>query len=395
MNHRHIRNAALAACVSLSVPFHAANSSESTLCALPSSALTASVLRSDASPWQGLEAERAVTVAASGTQLRSLVMELAEDTGATFRFATRTVAKRLAESELTLSGDYVVDADQRWTFVENVLADNGYVVTVAQPAGASIFTVHLLNTERPAFTNLNPLEVSFDDRALLAQHPATYFSMLAGTGKAVAYDLANWIQVLAKVDDRLTVAPVGEHELLLRGLGAPLAECVRVLVDVCDLGPDVPDSSMPVGVRSAKGGAAGEGPMRLAATGGKDAPELASELNYIVGEFLRIAPVGREQVLVQAPEGDLDLVSKLIELVSSQPTETVELDYGDERLIYVYTGSLDAKDLGNALRTTLDGGGESARLLPSGDHHLWLRGAEVWTSKVRALVDSPGASRGR
>lgn len=395
MNHRHIRNAALAACVSLSVPFHAANSSESTSRALPSSALTASVLRSDASPWQGLEAERAVTVAASGTQLRSLVMGLAEDTGATFRFATPTVERWLAGSELTLSGDYVVDADQRWTFVEDVLADNGYVLTVAQPAGTPIFTVHSLNTKEAAFTNLNPLMVSFDDHGLLAQHPATYFSMLVDTGELSAHEIASWMRAHAEDDGRSTVMPVDRHALLFRGIGAPLAECVRVLVDVCGLDPD---ASPPVGGRSAKGGAASEAPMRLAATGSKDARELASELNYFVGESLRIAPVGREQVLVQAPEADLDLVSKLIELVSSQPTETVELDYGDERLIYVYTGSLDAKDLGKALRITLDGGGESARLLPSGDHHLWLRGAEAWTSKVRALVESPGGSdspRGR
>ncbi len=398
MNHRYIRNVALAACASLSVPLHAASSSESSSYTSPTSASTASAHPSDASPWEGLEAERAGAVAASGTDLRSLLGGLAEDTGATFRFATPGIEQALSEAELRLSDDYVIDADRRWTFVEGVLADNGYFITVADPAGTSIFTVHQLSAKGPLFTNLTPLEVSPDDRALLEQHPATFGSMLVDTGKASTRDVANWLRALAIGHDRMVVVPVDEHRLLLRGCGAPVAECARLLGNLGALGPDAPDPSMSVVARSASDRAAGEARMRLAATGGKDANDLSFELRYLLGESLRMAPVGGEQVLLQGSEGDLDLASKLIELASSEPTETVELALGGPRLSYLYTGSVDATALVNALRITLDEGGESARLLPSGDRHIWLRGAEAWTAKVRALVESiraPGAPRGR
>jgi len=163
--------------------------------------------------------------------LKALLSSAVESSGIEAVVEADDVRSKLLHSGVAFRGDFTIPADEVWTVTEHALLQEGFFLSPLYMGETKMIEIHRTDRNSSLGLNFEFLEVDVEDLDYLAVHPGFLFSLtleLPNTGAQTARG-----QVLGQafhgVDVRCTV--VGDHAVLLEGLGIGVEKIARELLE--------------------------------------------------------------------------------------------------------------------------------------------------------------------
>jgi type II secretory pathway component GspD/PulD (secretin) len=159
-------------------------------------------------------------------QLDKLVAEFSKVTGITAIADSQT--KMLLQGTTGLNRAVEVPAGEVYSFVESVLVQNDFYLTVLHEREPRLFAIHARNVSRGS--REMPFVVPSKDIASMGQHPAILIMTTLELAHVDVRTLANSMRTMFTDANTQQIIPVGNsNQLILTGFGGTVASIARML----------------------------------------------------------------------------------------------------------------------------------------------------------------------